>query len=193
MELPGYDPRGTTGYALEYAVADRGGCHRRARPLIKEQDDQDFRFSYEGKAKLVRSLEDQRGFYHSLLVCDFISPLFGNILKEYASLLTLATSWEFDVESALRVGERAMNLSRLFNGRCGFRREDDWLPSRFFKDKLPRGGSEGQVLDKTKFKKMLSEYYLERGWGETGFPTRKKLIELDLRDVMVDADYVSKS
>ncbi|MFB6219998.1 MAG: aldehyde ferredoxin oxidoreductase family protein, partial [Halolamina sp.] len=33
MSLPGYDPRGAAGMALAYATSDRGGCHRRARPV----------------------------------------------------------------------------------------------------------------------------------------------------------------
>ena len=35
------------------------------------------------------------------------------------------------------------------------------------------------------FKKVMDDYYVARGWDvETGLPTRKKLIELDLEDIV---------
>jgi aldehyde:ferredoxin oxidoreductase len=191
MELPGYDPRSSIGYALAYAIADRGGCHRRARPILKEAGDDAYRFAYDGKAQLVRRLEDERGFYHSLIVCDFIPRVQSVSMEEYASLLNLATGGDYDEKAAMRIGERAMNLSRLFNLRCGFSRDEDRLPERFFKEKMPRGGAEGSVLDKSKFKKMVQEYYAERGWGNKGFPSQAKLRELDINDFTVEENHAS--
>ncbi|MCL4515943.1 MAG: aldehyde ferredoxin oxidoreductase family protein [Firmicutes bacterium] len=180
MEIAGYDPRGTTGYALEFAVADRGGCHRRARPIYKEQDDDAYRFSYEGKGKMVKELEDQRAFYHSLIICDFIPSIYPLKVKEYAGLLSLATGWEISFDKAVQIGERAMNQSRLFNVYCGIRRKDDILPGRFFNQPLPRGRAQGQVLEPARFQQMLSDYYAARGWDEDGVPTAAKLEELGI-------------
>jgi aldehyde:ferredoxin oxidoreductase len=183
MEVPGYDPRGTTGYALGYSVADRGGCHRRARPIYKEQDDDAFRFSYQGKGSLVKELEDQRAFYHSLIVCDFIAAVYPLKVKEFAELLNFATGWDYDEKEALRVGERAINQSRLFNVHCGISRKDDILPGRFFKEPLIRGNAAGQQLDPEKFQEMLSDYYAVRGWDENGVPKESKLTELGIKEV----------
>ena len=36
LELPAYDPRGSTGMALAYATSDRGGCHLRSWPIGEE-------------------------------------------------------------------------------------------------------------------------------------------------------------
>jgi aldehyde:ferredoxin oxidoreductase len=36
LELPAYDPRGSTGMALAYATSDRGGCHLRSWPIGDE-------------------------------------------------------------------------------------------------------------------------------------------------------------
>lgn len=181
MEIPGYDPRGTTGYALAYAVADRGGCHRRARPVYKEQDDDEFRFSYKGKGSLVKELEDTRGFYHSLIVCDFMAAVYPLKVKEYTEMLNLATGWDMEEEEAMRVGERAINQSRLFNTLCGITRKDDILPGRFFKEPLKRGRAAGQVLNPEKFQEMLSDYYQVRGWDDDGLPTESKLAELGIQ------------
>lgn len=180
MEVPGYDPRGTTGYALAYAVADRGGCHRRARPVYKEQDDDEFRFSYKGKGNLVKELEDIRAFYHSLIICDFMAAVYPLKVKEYTEMLNLATGWDLDEAESLKVGERAINQSRLFNTLCGITRKDDILPGRFFKDPLKRGRAAGQVIDPEKFQEMLSDYYQVRGWTEDGLPMESTLAELGI-------------
>jgi len=178
MEIPGYDPRGTPGYALEYAVADRGGCHRRARPLRKEAESEQFRFSYEGKAQLVKSLEDQRAYFHSLPICDYVASFFGMKPPDHAQLLTYATGWEFSAEDMLRVGERAINLARLFNNRCGVTVLDDTLPKRFLNEVMPRGASAGKVVDPQGLEAMRSEYYELRGWdaqGQVGLETLQSL------------------
>jgi aldehyde:ferredoxin oxidoreductase len=179
LELPGYDPRGSIGYALAYAVADRGGCHRRARPLKQEADEDELRFSY-NKAEMVMTMEHERAFFHSLVICDFIPGHFGLSIEQYCHLTALATGRDMDRDEALRIGERALNLSCLFNRRCGLTREDDRLPKRFFEHSLPRGGSAGQCIDPRLFEKMLQDYYRARGWSEDGCPTPEKLSELDL-------------
>ncbi|CEP69348.1 Aldehyde ferredoxin oxidoreductase, C-terminal [Moorella glycerini] len=182
MELPGYDPRGTTGYALEYAVADRGGCHRRARPLRDEIGNEEFRFAYEGKALLVKDMEDVRAFHHSLPVCDFLPPRFGLKIPDYLEMLLLITGINMTVKEAKAVGERAVNLARCFNYYCGITPKDDTLPGRFFKEPLPRGGSVGKFIKRDQFQRMLSEYYQLRGWDLDGKPTDTKLKELGLME-----------
>jgi aldehyde:ferredoxin oxidoreductase len=81
-----------------------------------------------------------------------------------------------------RIGERIVNLERLFIAREGITREDDTLPARFLHEPLPEGSgpSTGSVLE---LEPMLDEYYRARGWDlETGLPTRDKLSELGLTE-----------
>ena len=84
-----------------------------------------------------------------------------------------------DGEEVRRIGERIVNLERLFNARYGMRRADDTLPARFLKEPLEAGNpSAGAVLE---LAPMLDEYYAARGWdAETGLPTEAKLRELGL-------------
>lgn len=180
LEMPAYDPRGTTGYALGIAVADRGACHRRARPLYVETQRAGLLYEYEGKSRLIKQLENERGFYHSLTICDFIPPYWGIKVKEFARFVEMATGLSFTEEDALTLGERAITQNRLFNIRCGLKKEDDTLPIRFFNETLPRGAAAGRVVDKEKFDKMLEDYYQLRGWDQEGRPLAETLESLGI-------------
>ena len=99
---------------------------------------------------------------------------------ETAELLQSATGWDITGEEVQTIGERIVNLERLFIAREGITRRDDVLPSRFLQEPLPAGSgpSTGSVLE---LEDMLQEYYLSRGWdAETGLPSRAKLRELGL-------------
>jgi aldehyde:ferredoxin oxidoreductase len=97
-----------------------------------------------------------------------------------AELLAAATGWDLTGEEVRRIGERIVNLERLFNAREGITRRDDTLPARFTREPLPAGSgpSTGSVLE---LEPMLEEYYQARGWEvETGLPGEEKLAELGL-------------
>ena len=180
MELPGYDPRGTKGYALEYSVADRGGCHRRSRPIHKEAESDSFRFAYEGKAEIVIDSENLRAYQHSLPLCDYVPSFFGMKPKDHAELLNLATGWDITADELLKVGARAINLGRLFNNRCGIDVEDDTLSKRFLKEGLKTGPSSGQLVDPEGLAYMISDYYQIRGWDPSGHILQETVDELEL-------------
>jgi aldehyde:ferredoxin oxidoreductase len=88
--------------------------------------------------------------------------------------------WSVTPQEILLIGERALNLTRLFNIREGFTRKDDTLPQRLFSQSATRGPSKGQVVDKAAFEKMLDEYYQYMGWDNNGVPTEDKLKELGI-------------
>ena len=180
LEIPGYDPRGTTGYALEYSVADRGGCHRRARPLGKEEQSERYRFGYDDKASYVVSLENLRAYNHSLTLCDYVPTFFGMRPEDHAKLLKSLTGWDFTPDDLMQVGARAINLARLFNNRCGIRRENDQLPKRFFKEAMQHGASAEITLDSAGVDRMIREYYATRGWDQDGQVTEETIAALQL-------------
>jgi aldehyde:ferredoxin oxidoreductase len=81
----------------------------------------------------------------------------------------------------MKTGERVFNLEKLFNYREGFRREDDWLPDRFFEDAFTVGPKKGSVLNRGQFNVMLTQYYQDRGWdAETTKPGESRIKELGL-------------
>ncbi|MFO7677926.1 MAG: aldehyde ferredoxin oxidoreductase family protein [Thermoplasmatota archaeon] len=179
LEIPGYDPRGSFGMGLAYATSDRGGCHQRAWTVTTELNNPDYdRFSFEKKAQLVKSTQDERAAFFSLVLCDF-APISE---KDCVSLLNASTGFSHTVESYLKAGERIWNLIRMFNLREGLDPADDRISQRFFIDSFTKGAAKNIVLPEDDFKKSLLEYYKLRGWNTKGIPTSKKLKELDLED-----------
>ena len=77
----------------------------------------------------------------------------------------------------MKVGERVNNLVRLFNIREGLTRDMDTLPKRFFSEPLAEGPSRGQVV---RLEQLMDEYYMVRGWDESGVPGGEKLKELGI-------------
>jgi len=182
LELPAYDPRGSTGMSLAYATSDRGGCHLRSWPIGQELLDSDGRldpFSTEFKAELVKNQQDLFCMVNCIGMCLFAT--FAVSLRQMVPFLYAATGIEAfnDAAELLAAGERVNNLVRLFNIREGLNREMDTLPERFFKTPLSEGACRGRVVDLTA---LREEYYFVRGWDPQGVPTRAKLEELGIRD-----------
>lgn len=180
LELPAYDPRGQKGMGLNYATANRGGCHETGYTTYDEiyGPSPVDRFSVSGKANIVKRLQDDTCYGNSAIIC-----LFGPIDVRWQGepvidrLLIAATGYEFNLETLKRVGERIYNIERAFNVREGFDRRRDILPERLLTEELPGGPSKGHVVE---LEPMLKEYYEIRGWDVNGVPTQHGLHDLDL-------------
>ena len=179
LELPGYDPRGMKTMALLYATADRGGCHLRGSTLRAELlglPQPVDRFSYEGKATLAADLQRTYSLMDSFSICLFAN--FALTLEDYTEAVNCLFLRNWTTDELKQVGAGIWNLTRIFNCRQGFRRQDDTLPRRLFFDPVPEGASKGQVVDPHKFQQMLDEYYAIQGWDKEGVPkesTRQQL------------------
>ena len=179
LEIPGYDPRGSFGMGLAYATSDRGGCHQRAWTVTTEINNPEYeRFSFEKKAQLVKSVQDERAAFFSLVLCDF-APISE---QDCVEMWNLASGFHHTVKSYLQSGERIWNLIRLFNLREGLDPADDTISERFFNDSFTKGPVKDIVLDADEFSQCLLEYYSLRGWKKDGVPSLKKLQELGLGD-----------
>jgi aldehyde:ferredoxin oxidoreductase len=161
MGLPAYDPRGAASMALAYATADRGGCHRRARPVEREPFEGPF--GPAEAAGLVAEAQDVRSLRWSLVADDFVGETLDADVAEWLGAV------DAPHEGLDRAGERIWNLVRLFNVREGFDRTADRLPAPIDPDEL-----------EVSFEAMLSAYYRHRGWDERGVPTDATLSALGI-------------
>ncbi len=182
MELPAYDPRGAYGMALAYAVSTRGGCHLRAYPISHEilrKPVPTSRFTFEGKARIIKTQEDINAAADSLTACKFI--FFAASLEEYARIFTAVTGVNLSGQDLLKAGERICYNERIMNAKNGFSSRDDDLPPRFFKssaDETENGAP--RPIDRKDFLAARAAYYIVRGLTEDGCPTGEKARELEL-------------
>jgi aldehyde:ferredoxin oxidoreductase len=192
LELFQADVRTIKAYALGNAVSSRGADHLRSEPWFEFSNDaaegvrrfgvaeSAFRLEHKGKGLVVKHFEEMAAIADAAGVCK---NTYNNMevldWNETADLLQAATGWTFAGEDVRRIGERIVNLERMFNAREGVTRKDDTLPARFLREPLPEGNpSAGAVVE---LDPMLDEYYRARGWEiASGLPTVEKLRELGL-------------
>ena len=85
------------------------------------------------------------------------------------------------MDELIEVGERRVNMMRVFNAVEGIDSKEDRLPEKFFSRPLKDGPTDGIKLDKQNFDRARAEYYLQSGWDETsGVPTLETLEKLGL-------------
>ncbi len=181
LELPAYDPRGAKGIGLNYATANRGGCHVTGytiSPEILGSPEKIDPLTYEGKAMWVKAFQDLTCVVNSAVNCLFTTFALG--AEDYAYLLSAVTGREMSSDEVMLIGERIYNLERVIMNLYGFDGKDDVLPKRLLEEPMPEGPAKGEVVD---LERLKEEYYRLRGW-ENGRPTKEKLRELGIEVIM---------
>lgn len=192
-EFPAHMPQVKRSLALIYAVNPFGADHQ-----SHEHDP-----SYEGypermaelgllspqPSELLNAEKVRYALYtqyaYSLLdsvsVCQFVfGPSFQLYsLGQLVDVVKAVTGWNVNLWELMKVGERRLNLMRVFNAREGTQAETDALPVKL-QVPLRDGPTEGMVVTTDEVETAKSLYYEMAGWDENGHPTPAKLAELDL-------------
>lgn len=186
LEIPPYDPRGAYGLALGYAVSTRGADHLRAYPLAHEllrKPVATDRFSFEGKARIVKLAEDQIAAMQSLGVCQWV--FCAASLEEFAKAYAAATGLPADAGSLQTIGERIDHRERCCNELAGFDAAEDDLPSRFFQEAgFGKGRALLEPLDRETFLEARRKYYVVRGLDAGGRVRAEHLERLGIADAV---------
>lgn len=141
-------------------------------------------WAYDGKAMLVKWLEELSTITNALGVCIFTSGVYGVGPTYLAKLFSSCTGWETTQLELMTTGERIFNLMRAYDVRKGITRIDDDFPAYFYKEPIPDGPGKGAVLSREEINAFLDKYYELRGWNrKSGIPTKEKLVELGLEEV----------
>ncbi|MDA3822017.1 MAG: hypothetical protein PF450_05310 [Bacteroidales bacterium] len=184
MELPAYDPRGAYGMALAYATSTRGGCHLRAYPISHEilrKPVATDRFSFSGKARIIKMAEDMNAVIDSLTACKFI--FFGASLEEYSQAFFGVTGVDLSAQDLLKTGERIYINDRWMNDKNGFSAKDDDLPERFFDEPGTSGnGIEVGPVPRDEFLEARNNYYKIRHLDADGRVDNKTKEVFNLND-----------
>jgi aldehyde:ferredoxin oxidoreductase len=118
----------------------------------------------------------------SLDLCQFVFgpgwTLFGPL--ETVEMVKAVTGWDITLDELMKVGERRLNMMRVYNEREGFTSADDVLPEKFFVPLIGTGPTAGVAVNRDDFNSALSQYYSAMGWTNNGNPALLKLQELGL-------------
>jgi len=210
MELPRQEPRFAKGFGLGHATSNRGADHLYGLPaidlagawdvaqrlfppeIVPELMDPD---NEKYKADMVVFGEHFCAVTDALGICKF------STIEEYALFPEdlapgLAALWGRPLTGAdlLTIGERIVNLERMYNVRQGLSRADDRLPERFTQQPVPlyeftEDPDTGELRQSSApiryglirdFDGMLARYYRLRGWGPDGVPRPETLQRLGL-------------
>ncbi len=194
QEIAGQEPRAQKSMGLAAVTAARGADHLYAFPVLDEVGfDKEIsdrygeqylpemadRLNPKYKGIMVKECEDFMVVVESVGLCKYgtqIPPEF--FYDDVAIALSIHNGIELTREELQMIGERIVNLNRLFNVARGIRRKDDQLPERLTNEPAPVGPSKGQIVE---LNRMLDEYYSERGWDlQTGVPLMSTLVKLGL-------------
>ncbi len=195
LEGAAHDPRSSKTLGLGYGTASRGMCHiHPVDGMSYDKGKMDYglqkygvrdpetvdQWDENGKGKDLAVLQQGQILPNILSTCKFMGYA-GITPDHWAGMLSATTGWDIDGKELLKVGERVLNLQRLFNMRESLGRKDDMLPERVLS--MPESGpfkDEARCTIKA-YDDLLDEYYEASGWNiKTGAPTEAKLRELDL-------------
>jgi aldehyde:ferredoxin oxidoreductase len=157
--------------------------------------------TYASKARAIAYCQDKSCVINTLVLCDFLFPIFVSQSREdrmgdtsaESRLFSAVTGVELTEGELDRIGTRVWNLQRCIMIREGRSRDQDTLHETYFRDvSEAEGKSTGLTLStqhtkavpRDVFEKAKEEYYLVRGWDPaTGRPTPDTLVKLGLEDM----------
>ncbi|MDD2696389.1 MAG: aldehyde ferredoxin oxidoreductase family protein, partial [Anaerolineales bacterium] len=196
-EAPAHMPQAKKSLAVIYAVNPFGADHQSSEhdPMyeegttelylkrLAELDLKDAPPAGSLGSEKVRFAAYSHIFYSildTLELCQFVwGPawtLYGP--SELVELVRCVTGWPVSLYELMKVGERRLNMLRVFNAREGFDRKDDRLPAKFFRPLQGSGPTAGVALDVQEVERAIDLYYQIMGWTPDGVPRRSNMVDL---------------
>jgi aldehyde:ferredoxin oxidoreductase len=189
QELPMHEPRLKQGLGLGYTISPTGAEHmHNLHDTVIANEGSIANFNTFGiltplrlddlSAKKVRALIYQMNWGalgNALVMCYFVP---WNSFEQ-TEIVRAVTGWNTSTFELMKVGERIMNMTRIFNLREGFTSDDDRLPDRFFQPHTSGALAETSI-DLENFSEAKKIYYEMMGWDKNGVPSKIKLDELDI-------------
>ena len=197
LEMAMHEPRGKVGVALGYATNEAGADHLVAfhDGIFVNPESVSFKAAMNigitepagpldlGETKVRNWYTGERwNSAEKVLGLCFFGPAPRSFIQvdDVVGAVRAATGWDVTVDELLDMGERAVNLARLFNVREGFSRRDDRLPDRLH-EPLEGGPLTGTSIDRDAFEAAITRLFELKGWDPaTGVPTDERLRSLGL-------------
>lgn len=200
-EAPAHMPQAKRSLGLIYAVNPFGADHQSSEhdPMVEDgaadlymgrlkmlgfDKTQAPRSLGEDKVRFALKTQQFYSFTDSADLCQFVwGPawtLYGP--QETVDFVKAATGWsDFSLDEVMAVGERRLNMLRVFNAREGLTRAADKLPKKFYKALAGTGPTAQVALTDEEMSAAQDTYYELAGWDKTtGNPTPETLKRLEL-------------
>jgi len=201
QELPAHMPHVKRGLGVNYAVNDYGADHNtvgydagyelradgtsppsQALEILGLKNPTKPRSLGSEKIKYIHTTQKYHSMLDCLCWCLFVSGSSRGLFNpnELTQIVQSVTGWDITLDELMQVGERKINMMRLFNIREGHTKEQDKLPPKIFQ---PLGGrySDGYEFAEKELLDAINELFHLRDWDlETGIPQKNKISELGL-------------
>lgn len=205
VELSGQEPRQAKAFGLALAVSNWGGDWGYGLPTLDISKNAEVAQAYfpdcyeqildvhaeDCKGRLVKFTEEYNAICDTLGICKFAcAETYALTPADMAAALSAFWGTPVNAAQLLRMGERIVNLERLYQLRCGYTQEDDRLPRRFLEEPITVHvctGSRLTGLTRTAqtrelvsdLTRMKRDYYALRDWPQ-GRPSAAILERLGL-------------
>jgi aldehyde:ferredoxin oxidoreductase len=200
-ETPAHMPQLKKSLAVVYAANPFGADHQSSEhdPMYWPNDDYNFFLLARLRELDLKDPQPEQAFgsevvrfglytqrFYSMMdtvaLCQFVfGPAWGTYgPSETVDMIKAVTGWPINLYELMLVGERRINMMRVFNAREGFTRKEDKLPAKFFKPLVGTGPTAGVAIDREEFERNLDLYYQMSGWTADGYPTHAKLVDLGI-------------
>jgi aldehyde:ferredoxin oxidoreductase len=201
QEIPAHMPHSKKSMGLIYAVNPFGADHESSEHDPSYETDladkqaqermaelgltnlQPYGSFNNEKARMVAITQKIYSALDTFNLCAFVwgigFQLYGP--QETVDMINAGTGWDMTLDELLAVGERRINMMRVFNAREGLTRQNDTLPKKFFEPLQGSGPCAGEHLTQDELEMVKDAYFGFSGWDmTTGNPTDAKLDELNL-------------
>lgn len=133
------------------------------------------------KVKLFTYLQIYWSLFNTLGLCIFnFAPVRTFAVNYIPEIVKAVTGWDVSLWELMKVGEKGITMSRLFNLKHGLSYRDDILPDRVY-EPLGVGPMSNSKMNREEYNKALKLYYEMMGWdGKTGVPTEGRVAELGI-------------
>jgi len=193
QEYPLHDPRLKHSMGMGYALSATGADHmHNLNDTFATWDGSDIcarlkEFGLETPLELWGITDHKidafrietafKNFLDSAVICHFYPYEYHHMVDA----LNAAGGWNLKKEDIVQIGERIINLGRLYLLREGFTATDDSLSARAY-HRLDSGPIAGKSLTPVELRVGLDKYYKKMGWNSNGVPETITMDRLELVD-----------
>ncbi len=194
QEYPAHMPQTKRSLALIYAVLPSGADHMSSEhdPSYSSPSDRMAQLGLinpqpesnlgEEKVNFAFTTQCLYSALDTLDVCQFVYGPGWQLYDtgQLVELINSVTGWDVTIQQLLLLGERKINMMRMFNAREGIDKKQDLLPNKMTKP-LSGGLTDGVIITQHEFDKARQMYYKRAGWDEnTGIPLSRTLDKIGL-------------